>query len=227
MKAMQAGGAIPKRRGKARGSKPKSTPNNLGASQAGVVSVGGSGRSRRKRNKVRMQGGQGTITLSRREMLRSVKVGPANSAYAADSVEIQPNKFQFLKQFTMFDKVKWQKLHIFYKPGVGANFNGFVSYGVSWDMETTDPKDREAISALTPNMSHALWFDGEARPLVCPQSKLAMRAWYTPTDTKDLVERGPGKILIGATTSGQTNTTAMVVGELWADYTVTLTGSSF
>lgn len=202
-------------------------PSTVGASQPAFVSVSGpSGTRRRKRRaRGRVDAGVGTMTLQRREYLRDVTVG-VKGALVLDYIDIIPANFEFLQQFKMFDRVKWNKLHIFYKPGVGSITNGFVNYGVLWGFDKTLPTKRSGISALTPNAGHAVWADGEPRPIVCPVSKLQTRPWFTPDDS-DSVEKGPGRIVIGAESSGNSGTTVQVVGELWVDYSVTLTGSSF
>lgn len=209
-----------------RNRKAPAAQGGLGASQPAVVSVGaGGGGGRRRRRKGAIQNGVGTITLVRREMIRAVKIG-VRGAFESDYIDIVPSNLSFLKQFEMFDRVRWNKLHLFYKPGVGANFNGFVSYGVLWGFDKATISSRSDISALTPNMSHAVWFDGEARSMVLPQSRLQTRPWFTPADS-DSVEKGPGRIFVAAESSGATNAAAQAVGELWADYSVTLTGSTF
>lgn len=199
--------------------------SSVGASQPAVVSVTGSGGRRRRKKRGVVQNGIGTITLQRREMLSAVKVG-AKGSLVMSHIDIVPDSFVFLKQFKMFDKVKWNKLHVFYKPGVGANYNGFVSYGSLWGFDKDNLSKRSDISALTPNMSHAIWVDGESRPLICPLSKLQTRPWFSPL-ASDKTEKGPGRLFVAAESAGNQNTTEDTVGEIWADYSITLTGSTF
>lgn len=205
--------------------KAKSVQN---ASQPGLVGVAGGSTSRKRSKKQGTKSVNGQLTLTRREYLRDVKVSKPTTdgtlADWSDYIDMIPSNLSLLSKFTMFDRVKWNKFHLFYKPGVGSTFNGFVSYGVLWAFNETSAT-RSQISALTPNRSHALWFDGETTPLVCPVSKLQTRPWYTPTDANDAVERAPGRILI--TTSCPDAKATAVVGELWVDYSVTLTGTSF
>lgn len=224
MRQMQVSGAKPKRRKRQRAAQA-AVPQ--GASQPGLVSVPATGgrRRRKKKSRLQVQAGLGTLTLQRRELIRTVQV-EKSGAVLLDYIDIVPGSFTFLKQFTMFDRVKWNKLHVFYKPGVGANYNGFVSYGILWGFDKTAPSDRAGISALTPNMSHAIWVDGEGRPLVCPPVKLQTRPWFTPDDA-DAVEKGPGRLIVAAESPSNSNASKVIVGELWADYSVTLTGSTF
>lgn len=200
-----------------------------GASQPAIVSVTGGAKRRRKKRSALSTMGSGMLTLQRREYLRAVNIG-IKGVTELDYIDIVPANFNFLKQFSMFDRVKWNKLTIFYKPGVGSNYNGFVTYGVLWGFDKSVPSDRSGVSSLTPNMSHAIWVDGEPRPLICPQSKLQLKPWYTPDDggtAGDIVETGPGRIVVAAESPANTNAAKAIVGELWADYSVTLTGTSF
>lgn len=199
--------------------------NAAGPLSPSVVSSrpGGSGRKRKNRAKGAV-GGQGVLSFARKEKVADVTIRKAVTADSG-SFDIVPSSFTFLRQFTMFDKVKWNKLQLFYRPGVGATFNGFVSYGVLWDFSKSSA-NRDQISALTPNMSHALWFDGQQQPMNLPTAKLQTRPWFTPDDTKDVIEQGPGRVFWAATTT-DTAAADRVVGEIWADYSIVMTGTSF
>ncbi|USL85433.1 MAG: hypothetical protein [Ixodes ricinus sobemo-like virus 1] len=187
-------------------------------------SSGGSRKRRRKKGNLGANAGQGVITFSRKEKVCDVDIG-ASQTGGSGNFDLVPKSFTFLKKFTMFDKVKWNKIVLFYKPGVGATFNGFVSYGVLWDFSAKEA-DRAKISALTPNMSHALWYDGQMTPLVLPQSKLQTRPWFSVGDDKDIYETGPGRVFWASSTT-DTTTSTRVVGEIWADYSITMTGTTF
>nr|QED21517.1 hypothetical protein 3 [Stapleton virus] len=181
---------------------------------------GGSGR-KRKRARATVSNNVGTVTLNRKEMVLSVSVG---NKTGNGTFDIKPSSFSFLKQFSMFDKIKWNKMHISYRPGVGTTFNGMISYGVLWDHNKTSAT-RDQISALTPNNTHALWYDGQACPMVLPKGKLQSRPWFTPNDS-DLAEQGPGRFFYSAT-APDVSGVGQVVGEFWADYSVTMTGTGF
>lgn len=188
-----------------------------------VMTTGGGGGKRRRNRRVKVANSAGTITFSRVEKLDDVTVVASRSS-ASGTIDIVPASFVFLKKFSMFDKVRWNKLKLFYKPGVGATFNGFVSYGVLWDF-SSDSANRAEISALTPNVSHAVWYDGQAAPLNLPQNRLQSRPWFTPDDKKDLLEIGPGRIFWCAEIG--TQSAAITVGEIWAEYSITMTGTAF
>lgn len=200
-------------------------PKKTGPLNPSVVMTTGSasGGRRRKNKKLKIGNGAGTITFNRLEKVEDVDI-PAKLAKNSGYFDICPSSFTFLKKFVMFDKVRWNKLRLFYKPGVGATFNGFVSYGVLWEFGSTSA-DRSQISALTPNISHAIWYDGQASPLNLPQAKLQTRPWYTPDETTDTLEKGPGRVFWCVESSAQAN--AIVVGEIWAEYSITMTGTAF
>lgn len=214
--------------------RPKRQPAvQSGASQSTVTAVAsGSGngarRSRRKRKKgvAQVSNNIGVITLARKELLAPIVIakGQPSGLYGW---AIVPASFNFLKQFSMFDKVRWNKLHLFYKPGVGATTNGMVSYGIQWDFSHLEPTNRTSISSLTPNMTHSVWQDGSATPLVCPPSRLQSKPWFTPGDSEDKMEKGPGMIMLAVTKPEVNQTMDFTVGELWADYSVTMTGTGF
>lgn len=217
LSALNAGGAKTKRRRK----RGKATLPLTGASQAGVVSVSGGGGRKRKSKQT---AGLGTITFVRREMLLQVAIAK-NGGFKSGYAVVKPSSFGFLSKFSMFDKVQWNKFNVFYKPGVGSTFNGFLAYGVEYGKVKT-VTSRGDVSALTPNMSHALWFDGESRPMVVPQARLKAKSWYTPASS-EFSEQYPASIVYAAESAGQTNASDQVVGELWVDYSVTLTGTAF
>lgn len=193
-----------------------------GSSSPGLMQVtAGSSSRRRRRGKV--TGNAGEITLSRKEVCLTVKA-VAGTDTGHGTLGIRPASFSFLKQFHMFDKVKWNRLSFVYKPMVGSTTNGAVAYGVQWGFDGTPPVDRSSMSALTPNQSHSVWSDGQSAPLVCPVSKLQTRPWFTPDDSKDDVETGPGRLCWLVTDSDKKG---YAMGELWVDYSVTMTGTSF
>nr|QED21512.1 hypothetical protein 3 [Mortimer virus] len=213
MKAMHAGGGK-KKKNKSGNSKGQTTPN------PGITQVKGG--KRKNKGKATISNNAGTITLNRKERIMAVEVGNKTGNGMFD---IKPSNFTFLKQFSMFDRVKWNKLVLTYRPGVGTTFNGMISYGVLWDFSKS-AASRDQISALTPNTTHALWYDGTACPMVLPRQKLQSRPWFTPVDS-DAVEQAPGRIFWAADTPDVVAPNKMVVGEFWAEYSVTLTGTGF
>lgn len=207
---------------------PKRKRRGAGISKTQVASqpaiAGGKplGTSRKRKGKANSPAN--SLTLTRRELLISLNVtndGLGVSAF----VPIIPANMNFLKKFSMFDRVRWNKLEFFYKPCVGSTTDGSVSYGVKWAFDAQAKKNRGDISQLTPNASHAIWFDGEARPMRCPLQKLRTRMWYDPGDTSDNVEQGPGVFYVSADAPDKKK--GFLIGEIWVDYSVTLMGTTF
>lgn len=177
------------------------------------------GRSRRRRNKPSSLG-DGEIRLKRKELVTSlvVKAGKSN---ASGHVDLLPSSFKFLAGlYTSFERVKYHKLHVFYRSAVGTTQGGMVTYAIDWTLDVGD-KDRVALSSYTPNMSHAVWHN--PAPLVLPPSRLQSRQWYINTVDGDITDKGPGRVL-WAVDAGATNVD-LVVGELWVDYDVTMSGT--
>lgn len=133
-----------------------------------------------------------------------------------------PKSFAFLATlFNSFERIKYVKLHISYRPAVGTTQGGMVSYAIDWTSSQKD-KDRKALSSFTPNCAHAAWQDTSSKPLVLPPSRLQSRVWYLNNDGADLVDRAPGRLLYAVDASSSVE---LVVGELWVDYEVVLSGT--
>lgn len=173
---------------------------------------------RRKNNPSREDG---SITLTRTELVTTLTLSNASSAVG--HIDLLPDSFPFMKAvFAAFDRLKWLKLHMYYKPAVGTVYGGLVSFGMDWDFSSVDV-NRSKISGFSPNCTIAAWADGENRPLVIPPNKLMSRSWYTPRQG-DWVDKGPGKIhwaINGKRDAGETT-----IGELWVSYTVQMFGTN-
>lgn len=167
---------------------------------------------------------EGQIVLTRTELLGTVSIKKTKDT-AMGHFDLVPDSFTFLKGISKsFERVRWDKLHIFYKPAVGTTYGGLVSVGVDWDFAQTDV-ERSKISGFTPNQTCAAWADTESKPMVLPQSRLQSRLWYLPNGSADWPDKGPGKLHWAATgtTSDKADTT---VGEFWASYRVTMQGTN-
>lgn len=185
-------------------------------------------RRRRLRRKATASGGgvsgDGMITLSRRELLQSIKL-EANKDTSTGMIDLIPTSFSFLKSLSAsFDRLKWNKLRVYYKPAVGTVYGGLVSYGMDWDF-ATNPSNRESVASLTPSVTCAAWQDTESKALMLPTNRLQSRAWYLPnTDDAKPLDKGPGRLLWGAT--GKKESTVTVLGEIWVEYSVTMQGTN-
>lgn len=162
------------------------------------------------------------MVLHRTELIRTISL-KANTSQIADYIDMIPANFQFLKPLSKaFERVRWTKLHVFWKPAVGTTYGGLVSYGFDWDLTGDTNVDRAKMSAYTPNASHAVWMDSQSRPMVIPPQKLMSRQWYTP-DAGDTVDKAPGRLMVAA--QGTKEASDTVLGELWATYSITFAGT--
>lgn len=194
---------------------------------AGPPSLVKPGKTKRKRKKNKKTGPavkEGEITITRHELIATIKVA-AKSSTAAGTVKVDPSQFSFLKVVgAAFARSKWHSLHVYYKPAVGTNFGGLVSMGFMLDPDATAPTTRANIVALTPSATCAAWFDTEARPLVLKGSQLQTRAWYFHNDTNlKQSDRGPAVLCWAADVAATTADT--MLGELWLTYSLTMQGT--
>lgn len=149
-------------------------------------------------------------------MIAEIKV-EANKDGAVGQFDIGPSSFTFLKNlFGSFERYRWHRLHIYYKPAVGTTAKGLVSYGADYTIKKVS-QTRVQISSLTPNASHAVWADSTAKPLVIPSNMLQSRSWYTA--------EGDGVDKFTARLCWAVNADPGLIGELWVSYDVEMSGT--
>lgn len=176
----------------------------------------------KKKQAMSVNSNDGSVTMSRKELLSTVKM-PANATEATGHIDLVPDSFAFLKTvFSSFDRVRWTRIGIHYKPAVGTSYGGLVSFGMDWDFQSADV-NRAKISGFTPNATIAAWGDTEKTPMTLPQNRLQSRAWYLPRATS-WEDRGPGKIHWAA--NGTKANTETTLGEFWVTYTVLMYGTN-
>ena len=165
-----------------------------------------------------LAGQEGVLRLNKIELVKSVTVG-ARSTYVGE-LTIIPDSFPLLSSlFVSFERVKWLALEFFWKPAVGTTEGGLVTYGIDWDRESVTASSRADIALYAPSHTNAIWADTASQPMVLPQSRLMSRAYYTPRSS-DNTEQGPGSLVVFV--DGPAN---KIVGELWARYSVELSGT--
>lgn len=186
--------------------------------------------SRKRRNKKKTRAAksgvssEGTITLSRTELLTTLKLAKSSSTVSGN-VDILPSSFPFLKGVSKsFDRIRWNSIRLYYKPAVGTTYGGLVSFGMDWDW-ATNTTDRATVNSLTPNFSCAAWHDSESRPMVLPPNRLQSRAWYTPNGDANWVDKGPGRIRYAADGTSDTSKD-VTLGEIWIKYSCTMQGTN-
>nr|QKN22640.1 coat protein [Erysiphe necator associated sobemo-like virus 1] len=181
-------------------------------------------RRTRRRKQQTSVGTMGEVTLARRELAATVKLNVSEQS-ANGAIHIVPDSFTFLKGIgKSFDRFRWSKIHFFYKPAVGTTYGGLVSIGIDWDSQA-GVQDRQQISALTPNRAFSAWSDTEKSPLVLPTNRLQSREWYLPhRENADDIDKGPG--ILKWAVDGEKTTTGKTIGEIWVDYSVSMSGTN-
>lgn len=172
-------------------------------------------RRRRARNNQRIPT-EGSMTLTKDEIAISVKAD--GQGKASGYIDLVPKSFPLLNNvYKAFERVKWERLHFYWRPAVGTTEGGLLTYGIDWDW--SDPvSDRVKVASYTPSCSHAIWSD-RSPAMIVPASKLQSRAWYTPS-VGDNVDKGPGRLVYSAV--GPANKD---LGEIWVSYTLLLAGT--
>lgn len=165
--------------------------------------------------------------LSRSELLTTPDKGAA-------TVALHPMNFPWLKVLSgVFERYKFLKLNLEYRPLVGANTSGSSAFGVDWMTSSVSVEKRDGlyrvfsdkastatkatILALTPSVDTPQW--QRVPRVVVPKSLLQSRAWYlttTPTDAT-IYDWAPGYLA-----SFFSNKDA---GEIWVHYTVHFSGT--
>lgn len=159
----------------------------------------------------------GSIRVSRREYLSEVFM--QTDPYA---VELVCSSFPWLNGLSKsFDRVKWHRASIIWRPCVAATTNGSIVIGIDWDSnQGTNKADYGWISCLTPCMESPLW---QPAVMNLPTAKLQSRKEYAIRaydKAPDIFDRAPGVLIAMATGS-----TKSVAGHIWVEYDITLSGT--
>lgn len=174
---------------------------------------------KRKRLRKPRNSGSGEIVVRRKELLSDFKT-TSEGGDILKKFPLIPGQMTWLKTLSKaFEKYQWLSMKLMWKPAVGTTVGGLVTLGMRWDETHQNPTNRTDIVALTPNRTHAVWEDGERLPLVVPTDKLQTRRWYIIGD-KDS-DGGPGQVEVGVSTSEK----GVLLGELWAEYTIRMSGT--
>lgn len=183
-------------------------------------------KKRKRKNKAAgnrlTQSDPGGMTIARRELLMEVAIA-ANKDAVYKMADLRPDNFHFLKGIAKsFERFRFTKLNIYWKPAVGTTYGGMVAIGIDWDFSDNTAQTRADITSYTPSQSFSCWSDTERTPLVLPPSRLQSRNWYATSATT--FDGGVGRLKIAA--NGETSpNTSKTVGELWIDYRVQFSGT--
>lgn len=175
-------------------------------------------KARRKRRPAAPE--EGMITMRRHELVTTLTTGADGKL--AGKVELKPTSFTFLKGIApSFERSRWLKMHVYYKPAVAMTTGGLVALGMDWDGKT-DITTREAVSAFTPSMHFPVWKDISTTPMVLPASKLQTRTWYIHASTS-VYDACPGILRYVGEANVKDKTS---IGELWIYYEIQMQGTN-
>lgn len=136
---------------------------------------------------------------------------------------------EFLKGIaSSFERSRWLKLHVYYKPAVGTTQGGLVSIGTDFAWAYQDDAGKKKISrsivrCLTPSITHSVWEDSQRTPLRVPKNMLMSRLWYTHSNTAEL-DAAPCDILFAVDISSPASAD-LLVGEIFIDYSLEFEGT--
>lgn len=191
-----------------------------------VRAPGGGRRRRRRRGGMGASiGNGGKITISRDELLVTVATtaGKGESLFKK-LLKPGPDLMPFLYRLgACYQRIRWRAFSVTWRPSVGTNTNGIVTYGVAYNNQ--EIKDRMGVTSLTPVNDHAVWQSGKNTPLVVPQNMLMTRAWYELNGSNtDPFDQALGTFYCSFT--HDVAQTAASRGEFWVRYTVEMEGTN-
>lgn len=171
-------------------------------------------RSRRSGNNP----GSGTVTIKRSEFLGEITV-PKSSSTAGGIFSVTPASINWLSKIAgNFQTVVWHVVVFKWRPAVGTSQGGTLCLGMDWSSTQTSVPDRKNVQAFSPSIEVPFW---QSANLNLPRSKLMTRREYI-LDSKSQTDQGPGILCWALKTSPLTVDTFL--GDLWIDYSVTLSG---
>lgn len=186
-----------------------------------------------RRRKKRASATQGSIVVSRKELIKTVTL-EASASDVGGNIILAPSSFTWLAGLAKsFEDYQWQSLRIWWRPAVGTSTSGMIAYGVDWNFSSAGNKTckllhvespkRNQVVALTPSADHAIWQDTTSRSLVLPANLMRTRRWFVlGTEKADLA---PGQLAYAAT-SDAAGAGGKFLGEIWASYSVRLFGTN-
>lgn len=171
--------------------------------------------------------------LARSELLLEVKTDADGKA--SGSVLIDPVNFPFLKTISAsFERIRWNAVHVEWRPAVGANTDGMVALGYDWaeagDLVTVAGRlclaslkavERSSVLARTPNRDAPVW--QSIKSWTIPAAKLQSRQWYVLAggNKAPSIDRAPGSLMWAVSGAG-----GKTMGEVWVTYSVRLMGTT-
>lgn len=181
------------------------------------------GRGRVRAGRARVGNG-GRIVLSRDELLVQVVTTPDKneSVFSKDlvpSAGVMPFLFRLA---SCYQRIRWVRAHITWRPACGTATDGIISYGVAFNNSAT-VSSRDLVTALTPCNDHPVWQSTGVTPLIVPADMLMSRRWYPLNTTGgDIFDKCMGRFCVGLTHDSEK--VARSRGEFWISYTVEMGG---
>lgn len=162
----------------------------------------------------------GEVVITKLELCTTIKV-EASKPSASGKCSLQVADFPFLKVLSAsFERIRWHSCKVMYKPAASMVTAGLVTMGVDWSWSNL-ATDRKKIAAYTPTATAAVW---KEFTMILPPNRLQSRIWYN-TRESDTIDSGPGQICFAVDAPG--GSSGLTAGELWIEYRVTLSGTSF
>lgn len=181
--------------------------------------------SRQKRNASQIGNG-GRIRLQRDELLCTVATSEKTAETVFQKALVPgPGLMPFLFRLSScYQRIRWLRAHITWRPCCGTSTNGIISYGVAFN-NTRAVSTRELVTSLTPCNDHPVWQNSGNAPLVIPGEMLMSRKWYAlNTNGADAYDQQIGTFCVGLShdqTEGKESR-----GEFWISYAVEMEGTN-
>lgn len=211
------------------GKKRKPTKNRNGAGCSGgrgVPSAYTSSKNRVSNGPSKQIGNGGRIRLQRDElMLQVVTTDKQAESLFSQSLAPSANFMPFLFRLSScYQRIRWLRMHIYWRPACGTNTNGIITYGVAYN-NSNKFSARSDVTSLTPVCDHPVWQASGTQPLIIPGEMLMSRKWYALNTTgADPFDKQVGTFVCGL--SHDAHAGAQSRGEFWASYTVEMEGTN-
>lgn len=193
----------------------------MNSGQKGMVPAGFITRQTQAMRAMGNSMGDGTITLQRSELIKSVEV--ANNSNTSDGyIKLLPTASVLpwlYKLASSFDQIVWHQARVIYKPAIGTTFGGSFVIGVDWNPAATT-SSRSTVQACSPVAETAVW---QPSQIVLPASRLQSRKYYFMSASQ-AQDAAPAAILYNLKCSSVAEQT--FIGDIWLEYKVSLLGPS-
>uniref|UniRef100_A0AB38ZKG1 Capsid protein n=1 Tax=Suncus murinus ribovirus 4 TaxID=3139578 RepID=A0AB38ZKG1_9VIRU len=214
---LQTGKRKRKRRGGGNGGS-----SSVPAAMCSSPQVKAKGRAKRGGSSV---GNGGRIVLSRDELLVTVATTKSvtESVFSKDLVPSSGVMPFLFRLSSCYQRIRWLRARITWRPSCGTSTNGIISYGVAFN-NSTSITSRDLVVALTPCNDHPVWQSSGSSPLNIPAEMLMSRKWYPLNAKAEANDISMGRFCVGLThDSGETPQSR---GEFWISYSVEMEGTN-